>query len=71
MTNSIRMITSTVVWAVLAAPALAHTGHGEPMGHTHNSVGSLGGDILILALIAVGVVIAMRFGSRVLSNDVR
>lgn len=71
MTNTVRIITSSVAWAVLAAPALAHPGHGDPMGHTHNEADSLSGEILIFALIAVGVVIALRFGSRALSSYVR
>ncbi len=71
MTNTVRIITSSVAWAVLAAPALAHPGHGEPMGHTHNEADSLSGEILIFALIAVGVLIALRFGSRALSNYTR
>jgi hydrogenase/urease accessory protein HupE len=61
MTNTTRMITAAAACAVLAAPALAHQGHGgDPSGHTHGVAASLGVEVLILALIAVGLLIAIR-----------
>ncbi len=67
-----RMITSGAACAALAAPALAHSGHGGgPLGHTHGILDSLGVQGFILALIVVGLFIAVRLGGHAMRRYVR
>jgi urease accessory protein len=51
--------------AVLASPALAHTGVGDAAGFAHGVVHPLGGADHVLAMVAVGL-LAARLGGRAL-----
>jgi hypothetical protein len=70
MTSTMRMITSSAVWAVLAAPALAHPGHGDSIGHTHGVLDALGVQAQLFALIVL-LFIAMRIGGHAMRRYVR